>query len=55
VEKEILTYGFQNYSILGKETTLTQIECAFGVIGSICNLKFERVFDGSQIMNTAIF
>ena len=37
----------------GKETTITQIECAFGVIESLCNLKFQRVFDGSQILNIA--
>jgi len=32
---KILTYDSKNYSILGKETTITQIECAFGVIEPI--------------------
>jgi len=54
-KQNVLTCEFQNYPILGKETTITQIECAFGVIESLCNLKFGRVFDGSQIMNIAYF
>jgi len=48
-----LTYEFQNYSSLGKEKTLNEIENAFSVWQNVCNLKFERVFDGSQVMNIA--
>ena len=46
-----MTYDFQNYSLLGKEKTLNEIENAFSVWQSVWNLKFERVFDGSQVMN----
>jgi len=48
-----LTYDFQNYSSLGKEKTLNKIESAFSIWQNVCNLKFERVFDGSQVMNIA--
>ena len=48
-----LTYYFQNYSSLGEEKTLNEIENAFSVWQNVCNLKFERVFDGSQVMNIA--
>jgi len=48
-KQKVLTYDFQNYSSLGKEKTLNEIENAF----SVCNLKFEGVFDGSQVMNIA--
>jgi len=52
-KQNILTYDFQNYSSLGKEKTLNEIESAFSVWQNVCNLKFERVFDGSQVMNIA--
>jgi len=48
-----LTYDFQNYSSLGKEKTLNEIETPFSVWQNVCNLKVERVFDGSQVMNIA--
>jgi len=32
---------------------LNEIENAFSVWQNVCNLKFERVFDGSQVMNIA--
>ena len=32
-----------------------EIENAFSVWQSVCNLKFERVFDGSQVMNITFF
>jgi len=32
---------------------LSEIEKAFSVWQNVCNLKFERVFDGSQVMNIA--
>jgi len=50
-KQKVLTYDFQNYSSLGKENTLNEIENAFSVWQNVCNLKFERVFDGSQVMN----
>jgi len=53
LEAKVLTYDFQNYSSLGKEKTLNEIENAFSVWQNVCNLKFERVFDGSQVMNIA--
>ena len=53
MEAKVLTYDFQNYSSLGKEKTLNEIENAFSVWQNVCNLKFERVFDGSQVMNIA--
>jgi len=52
-KQNVLTYDFQNYSSLGKEKTLNEIENAFSVKQNVCNLKFERVFDGSQGMNIA--
>ena len=52
-KQKVLTYDFQNYSSLGKEKTLNEIENAFSVWQNVCNLKFERVFDGSQVMNKA--
>jgi len=52
-KQKVLTYDFQNYSSLGKERTLKEVENAFGVWENVCNLKFERVFDGSQVMNIA--
>jgi len=51
--QKVLTYDFQNYSSLGKEKTLNEIENAFSVWQNVCNLKFERVVDGSQVMNIA--
>jgi len=32
---------------------LNEIENAFSVWQNVCNLKFEKVFDGSQVMNIA--
>jgi len=52
-KQKVLTYDFQNYSSLEKEKTLNEIENAFSVWQNVCNLKFERVFDGSQVMNIA--
>ena len=52
-KQKVLTDDFQNYSSLGKEKTLNEIENAFSVWQNVCNLKFERVFDGSQVMNIA--
>ena len=52
-KQKVLTYDFQNYSSLGKEKTLNEIENVFSVWQNVCNLKFERVFDGSQVMNIA--
>ena len=52
-KQKVLTYDFQNYSSLGKEKTLNKIANAFNVWQNVCNLKFERVFDGSQVMNIA--
>ena len=52
-KQKVLTYDFQNYSSFGKEKTLNEIESAFSVWQNVCNLKFERVFDGSQVMNIA--
>ena len=52
-KQNVLTYDFQNYSSLWKETTITQVEVAFGAIESIYDIKFERVFDGSKIINIA--
>jgi len=52
-KQTVLTYDFQNYSSLGKEKTLNEIENAFSVWQNVCNLKFGRVCDGSQVMNTA--
>ena len=52
-KQKVLTYDFQNYSSLGKEKTLNEIENAFSVWQNVCILKFERVFDGSQVMNIA--
>ena len=52
-KQKVLTYDFQNYSSLGKEKTLNEIENDFSVWQNVCNLKFERVFDGSQVMNIA--
>ena len=46
-------FRLMNYSSLGKEKTFYEIESAFGVWQNVCNLKFERVFDGSQVMNIA--
>jgi len=48
-KQNFLTYDFQNYSSLGKEKTLNEIEKAIRVWQNVCNLKFERVFDGSQV------
>jgi len=53
--QKVLTYDFQNYSSLGKEKTLNEIQNAFSVWLNVRNLKFERVFDGSQVMNIAFF
>jgi len=50
-KQKVLTYDFRNYSSLGKEKTLNEIENAFSVWQSVCNWKVERVFDGSQVMN----
>ena len=52
-KQNVLTYDFQNYSSLGKEKTLNEIENAFCVWQNVCNLQFERGFDGSQVMNIA--
>ena len=52
-KQKVLNYDFQNYSLLGKEKALNEIENAFSVWQNVCNLKFERVFDGSQVMNIA--
>jgi len=52
-KQKVLPYDFQNYSSLGKEKTLNAIENTFSVWQNVCNLKFERVFDGSQVMNVA--
>jgi len=52
-KQKILTYDFQNYSSLGKEKTSNEVENAFSVWENVCNLKFQRVFDGSQVMNIA--
>ena len=52
-KQKVLTCDFQNYSSLGKEKTLNEIENAFSVWQNVCNLKFETVFDGSQVMNIA--
>jgi len=52
-KQKVLTYDFQNYSSLGKEKTLNEIENTFSVWQNVCNLKFERVFDGSQVINIA--
>ena len=52
-KQKILTYDSQNYSSLGKEKTLNEIENAISVWQNLCKLKFERVFDGSQVMNIA--
>ena len=52
-KQKVLTYDFQNYSSLGKEKTMNEIENAFSVWQNVCDLKFERVFDGSQVMNIA--
>jgi len=49
-KQKVLTYDFQNYSSLRKEKTLSEIENAFSVWQNVCNLKFERVFDGSQVL-----
>ena len=51
--QKVLTYDFQSHSSLGKEKTFNEIENAFSVWHNVCNLKFERVFDGSQVMNIA--
>ena len=32
---------------------MNEIENAFSVWKNVCNLKFERVYDGSQVMNIA--
>ena len=37
------------YSVLGKETTINQIEVAFGVTESICDLKFEGVLPEAKL------
>ena len=50
-KQKLLTRDFQNYSSLGKEKTLNEIANAFSVWQNVCDLKFERVFDGSQVMN----
>ena len=42
-KQNVLSYDFLNYSSLGKEKTLNQIENAFSVWQNVCNLKFERV------------
>ena len=52
-KQKILTYDFENYSSLGKEKTLNEKENAFSVWQNVCNLKFEGVFDRSQVMNIA--
>ena len=52
-KQKVLTYDFQNYSSLGKGKTLNEIENAFSVWQNVCNLKFERVFDGGQVMKIA--
>jgi len=52
-KQKVLTYDFQNYSSLGKEKTLNEIGNAFSVWQNVCNLKFERVFYGSLVMNIA--
>jgi len=52
-KQNVLTYDFQNYSSLRKERTLNEVENTFSVWENVCDLKFERVFDGSQVMNIA--
>jgi len=42
-KQNVLSYDFLNYSSLGKEKTLNEIENAFSVWQNVCNLKFERV------------
>ena len=54
-KQKVLTYDCQNYFSLGKEKTLNEIENVFSVWQNVCDLKFERVFDGSQVMNIAFF
>ena len=49
--QKVLTYDFQNYSSLEKEKPLNEIENAVSVWQNVCNLTFERVFDGNQAMN----
>jgi len=34
---------------------LNEIENAFSVGQNVCNLKFDKSFDGSQVMNIAFF
>ena len=50
-KQKVLSYDFQNQSSLGKEKTLNEIENAFSVWQNVCNLTFERVFDGNQAKN----
>jgi len=38
---------------LEKKKTLNEIENACSVWQNVCNLKFDRVFDGRQVMNIA--
>jgi len=38
-KQKVLTYDFQNYSWLGKEKTLNEVENAFSVWKYVCNLK----------------
>jgi len=45
-KQKVVTYDFQNYSSLGKEKTLNEIENAFSVWQNVCNLKFKRVLMG---------
>jgi len=52
-KQKVLAYDFQTYSSLGKEKTLNKLENAFSIWQNVCNLKFQRVFDGSQVMNIA--
>jgi len=52
-KEKVLTYDFQTYSSLGKEKALNEVENAFSIWKYVCNLKFERVFDWSQVMNIA--
>ena len=40
-KQKVLTSDFQNYSSLGREKTLNEIENAFSVWQNVCNLKFE--------------
>jgi len=47
--QKVLTYDFQNYSSLGKENTLNEIENALSVWQNVCNLKFERVLMGVRL------